>query len=821
VRQSRRFQLPFHNALILAVLIFLGDLLGGLFLPPGRLRVVLADLSTIVVDLLALACLILATRVSWRVSRRLGWVWGVVSMTIGCLTAGDIAWAILEVGFHQNPLHSIINILYFATYPLFLIGGFLISDHRPSASVIVKRWLDIGIIILSASLISWNYLLGPLAASGVHNSWIDQAVTLAYPIGDLLILWSLIMLLYRHAARDNPRPLVILFVTAGVLVVTHIFFTYQSLTGGYASGTVMDLGWPAASLLAGLAGVLQYNTAGEPPKTPRLVLNRSEARTRYSSLLTFFPYLWILLAYLMLVGNYQAGFPMPFTVVSLWVGSLIGLVVIRQVIVIYENHHLNDELNLAVIRMRQQTVQLQAEISERERAEERLLHDATHDSLTGLPNRVLFYDRLERAIAYFQNRPEYPFAVLFLDVDQFKVINDSLGHNFGDEILSTIANRLKSCLRTGDTVARLGGDEFVILLEGSQGLETILAAALRILDEIRIPVSNNDHQVYITASIGIVPSIAGYRQPEDVLRDADIAMYRAKALGKNRYEIFNPNLRIQAISRLEIENDLRRALEMQEFTLYYQPIIVLETGQITGFETLIRWRHPTRGIVSPAEFIPIAEETGLIIGLGQWVLEQACAQVKIWQELFPELQPLHISVNISGKQFVLPDFTQRIEEALTSSGVSATTLMLEITETVFINNAPQASMVFNQLCELGVQLQIDDFGTGYSSLSYLQHFPIHTIKIDQSFIQGMGVSFKNSELVHTILDMAHDLGMEAIAEGIETDAQLEELRRSGCKFGQGYLLSRPMDRETAEKWLAQKGCAQKPHSPAGNPSISG
>jgi diguanylate cyclase (GGDEF)-like protein len=802
----RRFR--FRYAILLAGLIFTGDLLGILLLPPGRPRVVIIDIVNPIEDILAATCLIFAARASNRISSRLGWVWGAFAGALACLAAGDILWGVLEVGFNHSPLGSAVNLLYLAAYPLLLFGAFMLPGQRLTRSEWLKRWLDIGIVILTTSLIFWNYLLGPLSTTGTNETWIFQLVSLVYPVGDMILLWVLIVLLYRQAAGNNPTPLLILGLAALSMIVTHLIFTYQTVSGTYVSGSILDLGWPTTCILAGLAATLQIKLVDQKRETdPAEIerLTRWVPRSKIATLFSFLSYLWILIAYLLLIVNYRSGFPMDFPALSVAVGIIIGMVVIRQMIVLQDNYNLNKELNLALKRMSHQTSQLQAEITERERAEERLLHDATYDALTGLPNRVLFMDRLERAIAYTRNRPDYHFSVLFLDADQFKVINDSLGHSFGDQVLITVANRLKACLRTGDTVARLGGDEFVILLEGNQGLEPIKAAAVRIQDEIRIPVALNEQQVYVTASIGIVPSIAGYLNPQDVLRDADIAMYRAKALGKDRYEVFDPNLRIQAISRLELENDLRRALEGHEFALLYQPILDLATDRVVGFETLIRWHHPQRGTISPTEFIPVAEETGMIVNLGQWVLQQACVQIKTWQTRFPRLQPLHISVNISGKQFILPDFTGQIEQALSSSGLSPASLMLEITETVFINNAPTASLIFNQLCDMGVQLQIDDFGTGYSSLSYLQHFPIHTIKIDQSFIQGMGVSYKNSELVHTILTMAHDLGMEAIAEGIETDSQLQELRSYGCKFGQGYLLSRPMGTGAVEEWLAHRG----------------
>jgi diguanylate cyclase (GGDEF)-like protein len=791
-----------------AILLTAGILVGGVLLlwltPPGRPQQMLANSLNPLVDLLSVAALILAARASSRVSSRLGWVWSTFALSVACLAAGDITWGILSIGFNKPPETTAVNVIYFAAYPLFLVGALMIPSRRLTTIEWMRRFLDIAIVMLAAGLIFWNYLIGVVASSPLSSEQVVPFLALAYPIGDLVIIWVVVFLIYRQDICSNPRPLMLLGAGGLVLSATHIIYSYQMLLQIYQGGSILDIGWTLATLLAGLAGVLQWETVSTNPGEQETVPSRHNQRFRLSIWMSFFPYVWIVLAYLLLIAGYRSDFPMSFLGVSIGVGCVITLVLVRQAVVLYDNERLNTELNHAIDRLGNQTLQLKAEISERLHAEERLLYDATHDDLTSLPNRVLFMDRLERAIAYNQDRPDYAFSVLFLDVDQFKVINDSLGHTFGDKVLITIASRLKTCLRTGDTIARLGGDEFVVLLEGSPNLEAVIATTHRIQNEIRNPMTLEGHQVYTSASVGIVSEISGYEQPEDVLRDADIAMYRAKALGKDRYEIFDPRLRAQAISRLEMESDLRKALEGDQFFLYYQPIMALGADQAVGFETLLRWRHPKRGMISPADFIPIAEETGLIIPLGKWVLQNACKQIIHWQESFPGASSLSISVNISGKQFIQPDFVSLIEQILKETHLNPPNLVLEITETVFINHAETASQIFTQLCDLGIQLQIDDFGTGYSSLGYLQHFPIHTIKIDQSFIRGMATSNKAAELVHTILVMAHDLGMEAIAEGIETTSELDKLIRFGCRFGQGYLFSRPMDQAAAERWLASK-----------------
>jgi diguanylate cyclase (GGDEF)-like protein/PAS domain S-box-containing protein len=442
-----------------------------------------------------------------------------------------------------------------------------------------------------------------------------------------------------------------------------------------------------------------------------------------------------------------------------------------------------------------------SDITERKHVEEQLLHDAFHDALTGLPNRALFLDRLERAIQRSKRREDYLFAVLFLDLDRFKVINDSLGHTLGDQLLISVARRLEVLLRTGDTVARLGGDEFVILVEDFEEIKHATLVADRIQEEISLPFTLEDQKVFTTVSTGIVLSTMGYERPEDILRDADIAMYRAKELGRDRHESFDISMRAQAIARLELETDLRRAIGFQEFRVYYQPILSLATDQITGFEALVRWQHPTRGLIQPEDFISVAEETGLIIPIDWWVLREACHQLHIWQKKFPKDPPLTISVNVSSKHFAEQNLVGQVKNILAATSIEPHCLRLEITERVFMDNQENNSDAFVQLRDLGIQLQIDDFGTGYSSFGYLQHFPVDTIKIDKSFIGSMDGEVTNSEIVKTIVNLAQELKMDAIAEGVETPEQLDQLKDIACDFGQGYYISRPMDPSAVDKLI--------------------
>jgi diguanylate cyclase (GGDEF)-like protein len=445
-----------------------------------------------------------------------------------------------------------------------------------------------------------------------------------------------------------------------------------------------------------------------------------------------------------------------------------------------------------------------------EETKEHFRHAAFHDALTDLPNRALLTEHIKLAIERPRDRNELLFAVLFLDLDRFKNINDSLGHIAGDQLLIATARALETCMRPMDTVARLGGDEFAILLDGLENQDHAIVVAERIQQALTRPFNLIGHEVYITASIGITLSNGNYTDPENVLRDADTAMYRAKEGGKARFELFDSTMHSHAVALLKLENDLRRAVERNEFQVYYQPIISLETDELYGFEALVRWHHPERGLVSPDTFIPVAEETGLIVDIGKQVLYESCRQMREWHASAPG-NPLTISVNLSAKQFAQPDLIGQVKKVLEDTGLGAEHVKLEITESVVMKNAEIATELLMQLCALGVHLSIDDFGTGYSSLSYLHRFPVTTLKIDRSFIGRMGHGGENSEIVRTINTLAHNLGMEVIAEGVETVEQLEQLKSMNCALGQGYLFSRPLDANMARAFIQERPT----HVPAG------
>jgi diguanylate cyclase (GGDEF)-like protein/PAS domain S-box-containing protein len=442
------------------------------------------------------------------------------------------------------------------------------------------------------------------------------------------------------------------------------------------------------------------------------------------------------------------------------------------------------------------------DITRRKQTEERLVHDVFHDALTGLPNRSLFMDRLGLALERSKRRREQVFAVLFLDLDSFKTVNDTLGHMIGDQLLIEVARRLKGCLRTTDTVARLGGDEFTILLEDLN----VESESLRIVDrfqkELARPFQFGIHELSITASIGVASNCFGYETAEEILRDADGAMYRAKSAGKAGYEVVDKNQHSRASLEVShLETDLLKAIERKQLLLYYQPIVSLESGALLGFEALVRWMHPQRGLISPTDFIPLAEDSGFIIEVGNWVLREACLQLSSWHKQFPFHRSLSVSVNLSLKQFMQADLVDQIVNVLQETDLDPRMLKLELTESIVMENVVAATVMLQQLRALGVEIGIDDFGTGYSSLSYLHRLPISSLKIDGSFVTGMVENEDNTEIIKTIVTLAKSLRMNVIAEGVETFEQLTKLRLLKCDAGQGFLFSKPTNAETAATFL--------------------
>lgn len=452
------------------------------------------------------------------------------------------------------------------------------------------------------------------------------------------------------------------------------------------------------------------------------------------------------------------------------------------------------------------------DITQRKHAEDQLRFHACHDVLTKLPNRSVLQSRLEAAIECAQCQPDdYRFALLFLDINRFKMVNDSLGHRVGDQLLVAIAQRLTKLLRSRDMIARLGGDEFVILLEPIRYIQDAIHIAERLTQAMNPAFVIEGHELFIGTSIGIVLGSNHYNQAEDMIRDADIAMYRAKMSGKSSYEVFNQSMYTQVSARLQLESDLHLALERQEFQAYYQPIIDLQTNALIGFEALLRWLHPKNGIVSPADFIPIAEDTGLIVPMGHWVLQTACRQWVEWSLLYPHLTQGKMSVNLSLRQLQTANFVETVDRVLEETGMPATALQLEITESMLMGNTEMITRILQQLRDRGIHLSIDDFGTGYSCLSYLQQLPISHLKVDRAFVSGINEAGENQAIAKTVVALAQQLGLRTIAEGVETDYQRRYLQSMGCEAAQGYLFAKPLNREAASSLLQEQA---KHYSPA-------
>ncbi len=439
------------------------------------------------------------------------------------------------------------------------------------------------------------------------------------------------------------------------------------------------------------------------------------------------------------------------------------------------------------------------EINQRQRAEEQLRYDALHDALTGLPNRTLFMNRLIHVLARAKQDKSHLFAVLFLDLDRFKLVNDSMGHLVGDQLLLIVARRLKNCVRSGDTVARLGGDEFAILLDNIQDIQAAIRVAKDILTRLALPVKLDGHKIFTGTSIGIVLSAAHYEQAVDILRDADMAMYRAKNQGKGRYALFDNKMHTQVMGLLALETELRQAVEYQEFVVYYQPIVSLTSGEITGVEALLRWQHPQRGLLTPQAFIAQTKETGLIVPIGEWLLRTACRQIQVWHT--SGYVPLRVAVNMSARQLRQQNVLALIKDTLAETGLPAHALELEITEGIMTQNID--FMVLEELRDMGIKISIDDFGIG-SSLEGLKQFPLNTLKIDQSFVRGMTTEAGDRAIITAMINMAHGLNLRVIAEGVETEDQLAFLQGQACDEIQGYLFSRPVPAKVLTELLQEK-----------------
>jgi diguanylate cyclase (GGDEF)-like protein len=771
----------------------------------------------------------------WRQSQRLAGAHGALSFAVACWFAGD---ALITFG-HQTAMVPLAWLCYALGYIVLTYAIFMLPVRQTPGLDFVRLLLDMFIVMTIAMFVIWTIWVGPVLTQPQAELLTGSTLLeLFVPVADLVVLWAVLQLLLRTYRLTSRWPVWLLAASLASLIAGDGLGAYFVTAGNL---------WPTPVLLANglhyvmlaLAGLAQVqalrgvkNHEHELETTPALM-----TVSRRGPLRLFSPYGGLAAGYGWLMwihsGSHGDGVVGSFAVPASLFGLLLTFFGIRQVVDQYEHIRLADQLERELLereraeaalqtlnseleeRVAQRTYEfeianqhLRQEVYERRRAEEalraseaRLLHDAFHDTLTDLPNRSLFLDRLGRALERTRRHVDYRFAVLFLDFDSFKVINDSLGHALGDQLLVEVASRLRAVLRTIDTIARLGGDEFVILLEDVSGEVDAIAAAERIQTALALPFDLYGNRLHTSASIGIVLSNATYESGSDVLRDADVAMYHAKAHGKARHALFDAGMRARAVARLVLENELRLALERGEFQLHFQPIIDLGSQRLAGFEALIRWSHPYRGLVSPAEFVPVAEEMGLIVPIGNWVVRDACRQMADWQREYPEAADLTVSVNLSARQFRQADLPAQVGLALLQTGLPARNLKLEITESALIDDADEAVAMLSELRALGVHVQIDDFGTGYSSLSYLQRFPLDALKIDRSFIRRISAEGGSIEIVRTIVNLAHELGLAVIAEGIETREQLGYMRTLAVEMGQGYYISKPITVEQAASFI--------------------
>ena len=892
--------------------------LGVAILPPSSfVAVAFTDVASMIAPFVAgAACLYAAARGVGR-NRQ---AWACLAAACVVYAAGDATWAFYEVVLRsETPFPSLADAAYLAMIPLMFLGLALLSPTaRGLASL--RTALDAVTIVGAATAGVWQFVLRPTyEASDV--SLLAKSVGAAYPAGDLVLFFGLFLVLYRY--RGGRAGVILSVFSAGlaIFMASDVVFTYLTLNDTYATGSIVDLGWPIGFLFMGYAGVVQGLWGPDGIREERETVSAGWRQSLPLGLL--------LVIVAVLVGAGISGsFPDDPILAALLLAVTVS-VIIRQSIVMTDNAALNKELSsvgeqlerrvvtrtvdmqralgeqhLAAAALRRseerfrrltedspvgiyqmtadqtelylnpaglemfeaqtsddvvkagyerffspadlQTISLEqskratgiasnyevelsgfrgtrrtvlmsgaplfdddrqlqsvvgtiTDISERKRLEEALRQQAFHDPLTRLANRARFTDRLEHAMSRAM-RSETGFAVLFMDLDDFKSINDRYGHSIGDLTLVEVARRLESCLRPGDTAARFGGDEFAILLEDLEAVEGASDVAARVLQALSVPLVWDRKELSLQASMGI----AFGREPlgpDEILRNADVAMYAAKSHGKNRFALYEEAMQVSILSRLEILGDLQRAVERQEFVVHYQPTIELGSGRMVGVEALVRWNHPTRGLLPPDDFIALAEESGAIVALGEWVLRTACLNMQRWHVLYPAEHPLSLSVNVSALQVRRPEFVGKVKEILAESGLVPGSLVLEVTESLMMRDVESSLGQLQELKSLGIRLAIDDFGTGYSSLSYLSQFPFDILKIDKSFVDGTGDDEGEKQLVPAIIDLGKMLKMQIVAEGIERPEQLARLRSLACDLGQGFLFARPLVPEEIDEML--------------------
>ena len=828
---------------------------------------------------------LLGVALAWRVARRrdldrqIRRAWGFIGGALLGYMLDDVLQFVYEAVLHVKPYPSIANLCYLTFYPLMLVGMLQFPQTPKTRAGRAQVRLDAGALLLAGASVLWFVLLSPAALAQGQNPF-EVLFSVAYPCGDLVLIFGLATLVVAKRRSFAGRPLALYSSSLLLFVIADLIYARMTLTGSYSGGDPVDMLWLVAINLIAVAasefgrttGVVgPRNLQAEPGDSTFLayvtvgvtfslmVASLVDGGTLESGSIAFSAAAiiaalarlqWVSIAkrrqghyYRALVervADYvvvlDAGYvpryvsPPLLTLVGLPIDAIIDEATMPRFV-------LEEDLPLvfaslerassspgaqarAEVRLRDASGQILSvvgittnllddpaveglvvvlhDITENSRLEAELRHQALHDALTGLPNRALIHDRLTQNLAAAR-RHASSVAVLYVDLDDFKDVNDSLGHGAGDELLQVVASRLDSIVRGEDTVGRVGGDEFVLLAGTDGNDDAATSMARRVLDVMEHPVELSSvpgKTLRIGASVGI--AVGAAESPAELLRDADLAMYRAKTLGKNRFVVFEPEMYQVAAARLELETDLRLAFARGEYFLVYQPVVDLETLIPCGVEALLRWRHPRRGVVSPAEFVPLLEERGLIVEVGRWVLEQACVSGARWQG---EGCPLVVNVNVSVLQLLDAGFVQDVRNALAASGFEPIRLVVEITESVLTHEPDRMEDVLTELKALGVRIAIDDFGTGYSSLTYLRRFPIDELKIDRSFVADMETCKESATVVRTLVHLGTELGIVTVAEGIEDAGQLAALRDERCDLGQGFVIAAPMPGESIPAYV--------------------
>lgn len=725
-------------------------------------------------------------------------------------TYGDMCWAYLEVHLHAVDVPTIADLFYLLYYPILLFGIFLFANKKLRSFDLVKRILDINVVMVVAIILYWIFIFFPIVSDSQGISDLQTFIPIAYPIGDLFLLFSVLLLIYARLVQVHSRSIWLLVVSIMVMGFTDSLYIFQSVHSGYSSGGLIDLGWILSYSLTILAGVYQIFVAINKTEEDTLPEEEVEKIAKISRRLTYLPILWAIGAVVVVIYTL---FQIP-RINANWIfvglGLMFTLIIFRQLITIHENEGLLVTLQKMLVEAQVQTdklteanIRLNKEMQERNQVEQKFHHFILHDELTGLANRELFLDRLSHSIQIVQRDQNNTFSILFIGLDNLKSFNERLGHSAGDQILTEFARRLLNCTRSVDTVARFSGDEFVILIENGTFLSTDQLVAKRILSEIEKPFLVNAKSLHVSCNIGIVEGNSKYLNPEDVIQDALITFDKARENGRGKKEVFNASMRTALMYKFKIEEDLRQAISNSELFLNYQPIYSLDHDCIVGMEALVRWHHPQHGCLMPNDFIEIAEKSGIIIPLGNWVLQESCTQLKSWLDQFPELSHLSMSVNITGKQLFHKDFIKTIKNMLAATGIPPANLQLEITENTYIENQMIVNNLLKDMQKIGVKFSIDDFGTGFSSIGYLKNFSVDTLKIDKNFIDDLLRSEKDLQIARTIILVADSLGMDAVAEGIESHEQLRKLKMLGCKYGQGHYLSKAVSASEFEALMSK------------------